>query len=269
MEVTTNVADADPGRSTHGAVHPVAAGGFASAAPTYARSRPIYARAAIGAIKDLVPDGSVVLDVAAGTGILAGQLRRARLRVVALEPVPEMLEQLHRALPDVPAVRGVAEHLPFADGSLGAVTVGEAFHWFDAPAALVEVRRVLGHGGVLAIARNRRDESVGWVARYGELVRSELVGGDPYERRDPAETVAEVGGFVRVQALEVANPRPCGPRQLVERAASTSFVADAAPEARARVLGRVEQLAATHPDLVGRSTFDLPYLTEVVVWRAA
>jgi SAM-dependent methyltransferase len=266
--VTTNVADVDPGRSTHGAVHSVAAGGFASAAPTYARIRPAYARAAIGAIKDLVPDGSAVLDLAAGTGILTGQLHRARLRVLALEPVPEMLDQLHRTLPDVPTVRGVAEDLPFADGSLGAVTVGEAFHWFDAPAALGEVRRVLRRGGVLAIARNRRDESVDWVARYGELIRSELTGGDPYERRESTEVVAEVGGFALLHALEVANPRPCGPRQLVDRAASTSFVADATPDARARVLDRVEQLAATHPDLSGRSTFDLPYVTEVVVWRA-
>jgi SAM-dependent methyltransferase len=265
VEVATNVTDPD----RHPAVHPVAAGGFAAAAPTYARIRPTYARAAIGAIKDLVPAGAVVLDVAAGTGILAGQLRRARLEVLALEPVPEMLGHLTRTLPDVPAVRGVAEHLPLADGSLGAVTVGEAFHWFDAPAALVEVRRVLRPGGVLVIANNRRDDSVDWVARYGELVRSELTGDEPYRRVEPDELVDAVGGFVRVQALEVANPRPCSPRQLVERAASTSFVADAAPEARARVLERVAQLAADHPDLAGRRSFDLPYVTRVLAWRTA
>jgi SAM-dependent methyltransferase len=264
VEVATNVTD--PVQQP--AVHPVAAGGFAAAAPTYARIRPTYARAAIGAIKDLVPSGATVLDVAAGTGILAGQLRRARLEVLALEPVPEMLGHLTRTLPDVPAVRGVAECLPFADGSLGAVTVGEAFHWFDAPAALAEVRRVLRPGGVLVVANNRRDESVDWVARYGELVRSELTGDDPYRRLEPDELVDVVGGFVRALSLEVANPRPCSPRQLVDRAASTSFVADAEPDARARVLERVAQLAADHPDLAGRRSFELPYVTRVLAWRA-
>ena len=210
-----------------------------------------------------------MLDVAAGTGILSGQLRRAGLAVVAVEPVEEMLVQLVRTLPEVPALRGVAERLPFASGSVATVAVGEAFHWFDASVALGEARRVLCTGGLLALAWNRRDESVDWVARYAEAVVSELPDGRPYDRLDTLEdTVRAAGGFGPAEVLRVPNPRPSGPRQLVDRAASTSFVADADPEARGRVLDRVRELATSHPDLVGRDSFDLPYVTELWTWRA-
>jgi SAM-dependent methyltransferase len=257
------------GASSPGHVHPVAAGGFASAAPTYARIRPAYARAVIGAIKEHTASGGRVLDVAAGTGILSGQLRRAGLAVVAVEPVEEMLVQLMRTLPEVPALRGVAERLPFASGSVATVAVGEAFDWFDASVALAEARRVLCAGGLLALAWNRRDDSVDWVARYAEAVVSELPDGRPYDRLDTLEDmVRAAGGFGPAEVLRVPNPRPSGPRQLVDRAASTSFVADADPEARGRVLDRVRELATSHPDLVGRDSFDLPYVTELWTWRA-
>lgn len=250
-------------------VHPVASGGFAAAAPTYARSRPAYARAAIGAIKQRVPAGSLVVDLAAGTGILAGQLRRAQLSVLVVEPSAEMLGHLVRTLPDVPSVRGVAEALPLGSGTVGAVTVGEAFHWFDHLAALGEIRRVLCDGGVLAVARNRRDDTVDWVARYDDAVLSERPEGRPYDRTTSVDQlVAASGEFGPGELVEVPNPRPCGPTQLVERAASTSFVAAADPEARRRVLDRVRDLALTHPDLAGRSSFELPYVTELWTWTA-
>lgn len=245
----------------------VAAGGFAAAAPTYARIRPTYPRSAIGEIKSRIPKGGTILDVAAGTGILSGQLRRANLRVVAVEPLGEMLEQLRRTLPDLSAARAVAEALPLRDGSVQAVTVGEALHWFDT-GAVPEMRRVLCPGGLLAVLRNRRDESVRWMAEYGEMLRSELGGSEPYERRNPAEVIAEAGGFDPAEVIAVSNPRPCTPVQLVERAASTSFVAAAPSGAREAVLDRVRELTRTHPDLAGRQSFDVPYVTELWMFEA-
>ena len=62
--------------------------------------------------------------------------------VIALEPSPEMLSQ--RRNPN-PAVRGVAEHLPFLagtfDAAMGTLTV---HHWTDPAAGLRELRRVSG-----------------------------------------------------------------------------------------------------------------------------
>ena len=247
--------------------NPVAAGGFAAAAPTYARIRPTYARAAIGAVKQHLPAGAVVLDVAAGTGILTGQLRRAGVAVLAIEPVPEMFGQLRLTLPDVPVARAVAEALPVAAGSVDAVTVGEALHWMDL-SAVSEFRRVLRAGGVLVVARNRRDEDVDWMARYGEILRSGIDDDLPYVRLEPELVVGSVGGFSEAEHVSISNPRPCSPGDLVRRAASTSFVAAAPAERRRSVLAQVGDLARTHPDLAGKESFEIPYVTEVWTWSA-
>jgi SAM-dependent methyltransferase len=248
-------------------VHPVAAGGFAAAAPTYARIRPTYARGAIGAIKERTPRGGTVVDLAAGTGILSGQLVRARLDVVAVEPVEEMLVQFVRTLPQVPVVRGVAEAMPVGDAQADTVVAGEAFHWFDVPRALSEVARVLRPGGRLMMLWNRRDDSVDWVQQYGRIVVSERPEGRPYpQHADWAEEVDLAGAFGGHLLERFDNPRPCGPQALVDRAASTSFVAAADPAARERVLSRVRDLAAQHPDLAGRDDFEIPYVTELWSW---
>jgi ubiquinone/menaquinone biosynthesis C-methylase UbiE len=52
---------------------------------------------------------------------------------------------------------GRAEAIPLPDDAVDAVTVAQAFHWFDEEAALREVDRVLRPGGQLAIVMNVRE----------------------------------------------------------------------------------------------------------------
>ena len=73
-------------------------------------------------------------------------------------------------LPTVPVIAGTGEQLPVRDGSLDAITVAQAFHWFDAPVAFVEFARVLRPGGRVALLWNTRDRALPWTDRLWGMV---------------------------------------------------------------------------------------------------
>jgi SAM-dependent methyltransferase len=77
-----------------------------------------------------------VLNVGAGTGSYEPERE-----LVAVEPSPVMLAQ--RPAGAAPAVRAVAEALPFRDGAFdAALAVLTTHHWDDAARGLAEMRRV-------------------------------------------------------------------------------------------------------------------------------
>jgi SAM-dependent methyltransferase len=120
---------------------------FGNVAETYHRVRPPYSQQLLDRAQEaleLEPDARV-LDLAAGTGRLTRELSRRFREVVAVEP-DERMRALHGT-----ALAGSAEAIPLEDGSVDAIFVGEAFHWFDPTAALPELARVLRPRGGLAI----------------------------------------------------------------------------------------------------------------------
>jgi SAM-dependent methyltransferase len=134
----------------------------------YTAGRPSYP---IEAVRWALPDGArTVLDLAAGTGKLTERLLELGLEVHAVEPLAEM----RAAIPAVAhAVDGTAEAIPLPDESVDAVTVGQAYHWFDPPAALAEMRRVLRPNGTIGLFWNMLDDSVPWVAEFADVVDAE------------------------------------------------------------------------------------------------
>lgn len=243
-----------------------AAVGFERGAGAYAASRPSYPAAVVEVLtaEGVTPDSRVV-DLAAGTGILTSQLLAAGLSVVAVEPVAGMRAELTRSLPGAEVFDAVAEDLPFDDGSVDAVTVAQGFHWFDAPAALVEIARVLRPGGLLALVWNVRDESVRWMRQWTDAVH-EVTGGRPYtdhRERPWAEVVAASGRFTPLRSKRVDNPFPTTRDLVLERTRSTSYVAALDPGPREELLAAITALLDTDPDTVGRDTFTFPNLTDI------
>src|SRR5579875_2800020 len=106
---------------------------FERVASDYERARPAYVEEAVDwALERLgARSGTRVLDLGAGTGKLARQLVSRGLDVVAVEPGDEMRAVLAAELPWVEALAGSAEAIPLEDGSVDAVLVGQAFHWFE------------------------------------------------------------------------------------------------------------------------------------------
>lgn len=128
---------------------------FGSAARDYDTGRPGWPPALLDLVSTVLhlPPGAPVADVGAGTGKLT-RLLAERFRVTAVEPLAQMRALLAEHLPDVPVRDGTAECLPLPDGSVQAVFVAEAFHWFDATAALSEAARVLRPTGGIVLLWN-------------------------------------------------------------------------------------------------------------------
>lgn len=99
--------------------------------------------------------GMRVLDVATGTGQVAGEARHVlsgRGMVVGLDASEGMLAQARRAGAADALLLGRADALPFAEGSFDFVSVGYAIrHVADLAAAFRELRRVLAPGGILLV----------------------------------------------------------------------------------------------------------------------
>src|SRR5262249_47892014 len=139
---------------------PQPTGRFTGLAGAYARGRPDYPAAALDRIVARCGlDGSTVLvDVGCGTGISARLFAARGIRVVGVEPNDDMLAQAERAGGGVRYQKGTAEATGLPAGSAVCVLAAQAFHWFDAPRALAEFRRVLRPGGWVALLWNERDE---------------------------------------------------------------------------------------------------------------
>lgn len=243
-------------------IHPTAAAGFQAGAADYERARPTYPHEAVDLLANelgLTP-ASQVCDLAAGTGKFTRLLVGRGFDVVAVEPVPAMRAQLAEVLPDVGVVDGTAESIPLPDGSVDAVTVAQAFHWFDADAALAEIRRVLRPGGGLAIVFNRRDESVPWVAEWSRVIDWHQRTVSRYQRTDWT-ALLEGGGFTGVGSTEIPWVQPIDRDLLAARVRSTSYIGEMGAAEQQDYVDRVLALVADQAD-----EFDLPYTT--MLWWA-
>ena len=138
---------------------PSRARSFDALAEQYERGRPGWPADALDAMDARLGlgAGSVVLDLAAGTGKLTRLLVPRYDSVIAVEPLDGMRAVLERVVPGARALVGTAEAIPLPDAGVDAVVVAEAIHWFDAGAAAAEMARVLRPGGGVAVLYNRRD----------------------------------------------------------------------------------------------------------------
>ncbi|MEV8633869.1 class I SAM-dependent methyltransferase [Streptosporangium sp. NPDC051023] len=237
------------------------ASSFGGQAAAYARERPDYPDAAVlwalEPVADRVP--SRVLDLGAGTGKLTEVLLRHVTEVVAVEPDSAMLAQLRRRLPGVPAMEGSAEEIPLPDGSVDAILVGQAMHWFDLDRAVPEMARVLTPGGVLAGLWNLDDDQVPWVKGLKRVAASTV----SFTRWRPDLVTLRGPRFPVVEQARF----PHGQRRTAESMAATiathSHVLTLPESERDELLGRVvDYLRSTAETAQGE--FELPITTMTV-----
>jgi SAM-dependent methyltransferase len=231
--------------------------GYARAAAAYERGRPGYPPAAADflAARLRLGPGRTVVDLAAGTGKLTRLLLATGAEVVAVEPVAEMRAALPAA---VRAVDGTAEEMPLDTASADAVTVAQAFHWFDGQAALTEIHRVLRPGSSLALVWNRRkmDDPVNQAIQ--ELFA-------PYQGHMSAmqtgswqEAFERTKLFGPFEGRVFANDQSLDADGLADRIASVNFIAKLDGKERRKVVEAARALA-------GAGGVTIPQDTEVLV----
>ena len=238
------------------ALHPAAEQGFARAAGEYRRGRPGYPAAAIQYLAERLGlrPGRTVVDLAAGTGALTRPLLERGCEVVAVEPVAEMRAELPL---EARALDGTAERMPLPDGAADAVTVAQAFHWFDGDAALREIHRVLRPGGTLALLWNKRVLEDPVNQAIEELVAPHRAS-TPSHRGDWRRTFERTALFGALEESRFTNEHVQDADGLADRVASISFIASLPADEREQTVAAARELAADGPVTV-------PYRTEVFV----
>jgi len=238
-------------------VHPAAATGFARSAEAYERGRPGYPDPAVDWLAAQL--GPRVVDLAAGTGKLTRKLADRGLEVLAVEPIAEMRAVLARD-DRVAVLAGTAEAIPLEDARCDAVTVAQAFHWFDVPRALAEIHRVLACGGLLAVVWNRRRMDDEIQRRVGALLTPFRGDVPAHAREGWRRAIAASELFEATAAATFDHELVLDGDGLVACFGSTSFVAALDDEPRDALLAQFRALAAG-----GAAT--LRFHTEVQVHR--
>jgi SAM-dependent methyltransferase len=232
------------------AVHEAARRGFEREADAYERGRPRYPPPAIEWIAQQlgVEPGRSVVDVGAGTGKLTKPLLRFGAEVTAVEPVAGMRTVLQRECSEVRALDGTAEAIPLPDACADAIIVGQAFHWFDAAAALREFHRVLRPGGRLGLVWNLRDRRQPLQREIDEITEP-LRGDTPSQAQGRWwSAFSETQLFAPLDELTLPFELEMAPETFVDRIMSISFIAALDQPARDEVQRSTEALAGKHSE---------------------
>ena len=213
--------------------------------------------------------GRAVLRPRRGTGKLTALLAPTGADLVAVEPVEGMWLRLRTAVPTAKVLAGTAEALPFAAATLDAVTVAQAFHWFDADRAFAELARTVRTGGRIALVWNARDRSVDWVDALWSIM-------DRVEKRAPwrdhdrwaDSALGDRVGFGPLHDATFRHEQVLDRAGVVDRFASVSHVAVLPDAERAAVLDEVRGVLDTHPATRGRAELPDPVPGRRVLVRA-
>jgi SAM-dependent methyltransferase len=246
---------------------------FSDRAGDYVRGRPGYPPALLDLLQERcgLSPASHVADVGSGTGVLTEMLLTRAARVYAVEPNAEMARAAEERLgshPGFRSVRGRGEATTLPDAAVDLVTVAQALHWFDAPAARRELARILrAHGFVAVVWNARRRDSTPFLRGYEALLERwgtdyRTVGRAGGEE-DAVRALFGESGYDRAQLTCL---QPLDRETLRARLLSSSYVPAADDPRRPPMLEELEALFAAHQQ-DGRVTIE--YDTEVFWGRAA
>lgn len=233
------------------------AAAFQDQGEDYDRLRPGYPDAVLEA---LPATARTAVDLGAGTGKLSRALAERGLAVTAVDTSAAMLEVSAARGPGITTRVAPAEDTGLPAASTDLVTVAQAWHWFDAEAASLEVRRLLRPGGTLALIWNMLDVTIPWVHRLSRIMHA----GDIH-REDFTPTAGAGFSLDRRFVHEWEDPMPTG--DVIDLARTRSYLASAPPERRDRVLGNLDWYLHDHLGHTPGEVIGVPYRTDLFLYR--
>lgn len=226
---------------------------FSSRVDNYVQYRPGYPAAIVPLLArecGLTPQ-AVIADLGSGTGLLAALWLQHGNPVLGVEPNAAMRAAGARLLADYPAftsIAGTAEATTLPGASVDFVTAGQAFHWFDPPAARREAIRILRpHGWGVLVWNVRRTDSTPFLVGYEQLLHEYAPGytAQAHERAGTAGIEALFGGTdFRVATFE--NRQWFDWAGIQGRLLSSSYAPEPGTPGHAPLIAALQRLFDTH-----------------------
>jgi SAM-dependent methyltransferase len=249
---------------------PARARSFDAWASDYDRYRPDYPDALFDQIaaRLMLPTAPHVADLGAGTGRATLAMAERGWHVTAVEPGRPMLDILRTRAADagllVATVQAPAEQTGLGPSTVDLATAAQAFHWFDAPAALAEMARVVRPGGGVALFWNVRDvDASRLLADYDALLGRFGVTADRHRAGpDPATGAAirAAAAFGDPEFLQVRHMATMSPQAFIGLAFTSSYVRVLDADDQDRL---ADELAALVEREAGAAaTLEVPYITD-------
>lgn len=243
---------------------------FSDRVADYVRYRPRYPAAALDVLRDavgLTPSWTIA-DVGSGTGFSAEPFIAAGHVVYAVEPNPAMRSAavaLFGACPELHSVDGTAEDTTLRGASVDLVVAGQAFHWFDPPAARREFARILrGERWTALLWNTRQTDTTPFLRAYEDLIRTfgTDYGAVRHDHLDPDVLAAFFGGPYERRVLP--NAQVLDFEALSGRLRSSSYVPAAGQAGHDEMLRALRTIFDAHAT---RGTVSLLYDLEVYTGR--
>jgi SAM-dependent methyltransferase len=225
-------------------------------ADDYERFRPGYPPALFDLIAQrlALPDEATVVDLGAGTGKVARAVAARGWHVTAVDLGGRLLEVLGRHAGaeglDISLVQASAEQTGLPAARFDAALAGEAYHWFDAPAALLEMARIVRPGGGIAFFWNVGEESTplieserALVAEYGIDASDVRKAGPRPETRD---AILAAGAFGEPEFVQMRHTVVMTGAEYVGLARTKSHLRTAPQDLQDRFVRAFEAMLTSH-----------------------
>lgn len=152
---------------------------FSDRVDNYQRFRPSYTDETIEFIFSNfgLSKQSVLADIGSGTGIFTEKIVPKCKKVYAIEPNTEMRIAAEKRLSinrSFQSINGTSENTTLDNESIDAITVAQAFHWFNIEDTKKEFKRILKKDAFVFLIWNNRVTNTSFLKEYEEILVSKI-----------------------------------------------------------------------------------------------